>query len=167
MAEYQAKSVNSLTFDLTKDDRLVGQLSYKSWFRFDALMVLTNNETYQVEPKGFWGTTIELKSNERVLLQFSMNWSGDIVIETYTGDTEKGYVLKHKGFFKESFILAGPDGTELLVMKPDMKWTKMSYEYQIATSDDFESFPDKDMLLLISLHCANYYVSMMMGGMGM
>jgi hypothetical protein len=102
MAEYQAKSISSLKFELTQNDHLIGKLLYKSWFKFDASIVMANNANYQVEPKGFWGTTIEIKENEKVLLKFQMNWSGEIVIQSYSNDTEKGYVFKHRGLFKES-----------------------------------------------------------------
>jgi len=160
MAEYQAKPDDSLSFDLTQGDILIGKLSYKSWFSFNALIAMSNMASYQVEPKGFWGTTIEIKDRENVMLKFEMNWSGEIVIQTDSNDAEKGYIFKHRGFFKESFILANQEGIELLVMKPSLKWSKMSYEYQITTSDDFELFSDKDLLLMTSLHCANYYISM-------
>ena len=163
MTEYQAKSSNSLSFDLTKDDKLIGNLTYKNWFKFSAVIGIANNTTYEVEPKGFWGTTVEMKDKEKVLLKFSMNWSGEIVIQTYFNDSEIGYVFKHRGFFKESFILIDPEGTELLVMKPLFKWNSLQYEYQVTTSDIFETFSNKEILLLTSLHCANYYMSMMAG----
>jgi hypothetical protein len=161
MAEYQAKSSNSLSFDVTKDDKLIGKLSYKSWFKFNAVIEIANNsKNYQVEPKGFWGTTIELKDGERVLLKFKMNWNGEIVVQTYFNDLEQGYIFKARGVFKGSFILINQDGIELLVMKPHLKWNKMNYEYQITTSDSFETFSNKEILLMSSLHCANYYMSM-------
>lgn len=163
MTAYQAKSPNSLSFELTKDGNLIGSLIYKSWFKFNAVMEIANNATYQVEPKGFWGTTIELKDKEKVLLKFSMNWSGEIVIQTYFSDTEKGYIFKHRAVFKESFILLDQEGTELLVVKPLLQWKKMSYEYELTASAVFETFLHKEILLLTSLHCANYYMSMMSG----
>ena len=161
MTEYQAKSNNSLSFDVTKDDKLIGKLSYKSWFKFNAVIEIANNTNYQVEPKGFWGTTIELKDGEKVLLKFKMNWNGEIVVQTYFNDFEKGYIFKHRGVFKESFILIDQEGIELLVMKPHLRWNKMNYEYQITTSDTFETFSNKEVLLMTSLHCANYYMSIM------
>lgn len=162
MTEYQAKSSKSLSFDLTKDDRLIGQLIYESWFKFNSTLELANGPTYQIKPKGFWGTTIELKDGENVLLKFEMNWSGDIVLQTFFDEVEKGYVFKHRGIFKESFVLIDQDGNELLVAKPQIKWTKMNYEYQITTSDTFEALSHKEILLMTSVHCANYYMSMMM-----
>jgi hypothetical protein len=166
MTEYQVKLNNALSFDLTKDDKLVGKLSYKSWFGFTAAIEMANGSSYQFEPRGFWGTTIELKDAEKVLLTFDMNWNGEIVIQTKFNDIDKGYIFKHRGIFKDSFILTDQDGIELLVMKPHLKWSKMNYEYQITASDNFDSFSDKEILLMISLHCANYYMSMMMASIG-
>jgi len=160
MAEYQAKLNNSLSFGLTKGDELIGKLIYKSWFRFNALIEIANSLNYQVEPKGFWGTTIEIKDNDKVLLEFTMNWNGEVVIQTYFNNIEKGYIFKHQGIFKESYILTDQEGIELLTMKPHLKWKLMDYEYQIITSDSFESFPEREILLLTALHCANYYMSM-------
>lgn len=164
MTEYHAKSKNSLTFNVTKADQLIGKLSYKSWFKFNAVIELANNSTYQIEPKGFWGTTIEIKDGEKLLLNFKMNWNGEIVIQTYFNDFEKGYIFKHRGFFKESFILIDHEGIELLVMKPHLKWNTMNYQYHITTFEAFETLFNKEILLINSLHAANYYMSVMMAG---
>ncbi len=160
MAAYQAKSSNSLSFNVTKEDKLIEKLSYKSWFKFNAVIEISSTSRYQVEPKGFWGTTIELKDGEKVLLTFKMNWNGEIIVQTYFNNSEKDYIFKQGGIFNESFVLIDQEGIELLVMKPHLKWKKMNYEFQITTSDSFESFSNKEILLITSLHCANYYMSM-------
>lgn len=160
MAAYVAKANNTLSFDVLSNDKLIGSLLYKGWFKFDATIQIANNATYQVEPKGFLGTTIEVKATEGVLLKFKMSWNGDIAVQSYFSNIEKGYVFKHRGIFKEAFVLVDEEGVELLVMKPHLKWSKMNYEYQITSSDTFEAIADKEILLVTSLHCANYYMSM-------
>lgn len=160
MAEYYAKSSNSLSFELFDDDKLTGKITYTSWFSFNAEIELADHQSFQVEPKGFWGTTIELKDNEKVLLKFRMNWNGEIIIQTYFDGVKESFVCKHRGVFKDSFVLTDKEGIELLVMKPQFKWNLLNYEYQITTSDDFEKYSNKDILLLTSLHCVNYYMSM-------
>lgn len=161
MAEYYAKSSNSLSFEVTREERLIGKLIYTSWFKFNAVIEIAHGQTYQVEPKGFWGTTIELKDDERVLLKFRMNWNGEIVVQTYFDGIKNGYLFKHRGIFKESFVLTDQDGVELMIIKPHLKWTSMNYEYQINTSDAYETLPEKEIVLINALHCANYYMSMM------
>lgn len=161
MAEYQAKSSNSLSFEITKEDQLTGKITYSSWFKFDAVIEMADHKNYQIEPKGFWGTTIELKDGDRVLLKFRMNWNGEIIVQTYFDGIKDSFVFKHRGIFKDSFVLTDKIGTELLVMKPHFKWNSLNYEYQITTSEDFEDYNSKEILLLTSLHCANYYMSTM------
>lgn len=161
MAEYYAKSSNSLSFEVTKEETLIGKLTYTSWFKFNAVIEIAEGQSYQVEPKGFWGTTIELKDHERVLLKFRMNWNGEIVVQTYFDGIKNGYLFKHRGIFKESFVLTDQEGVELMIIKPHLKWTSLNYKYQITTSDAFETFPEKEIVLINALHCANYYMSMM------
>ncbi|AZA76112.1 hypothetical protein EG347_00490 [Chryseobacterium sp. G0186] len=165
MAEYQAKSSNSLSFDITREEKLIGKLTYTSWFKFNSVIEIADGQICQIEPKGFWGTTIELKDKDRVLLKFRMNWNGEIIVQTYFDGLKESYVFKHRGIFKESFVLTDKMGTELLVMKPSLRWNLMDYEYKITTSDAFEEVSHKDILLLNSLHCANYYMSMMMSSL--
>ncbi|MBW7674108.1 hypothetical protein [Chryseobacterium chendengshani] len=92
-----------------------------------------------------------------------MNWDSNILVHTYFDKIGKDYIFKHTGFFKESFVLTDQKGNELLRMKPNFKWNTLNYEYEIMTSDIFETFNEKNILLLNSLHCANYYMAMMMG----
>ncbi|MBV8325244.1 hypothetical protein [Chryseobacterium sp.] len=160
MPEYYAKLNDSLSFELTRDSLLMGRLIYESWFTFNAEIEI-KNRFYHVEPKGFWGTTIELKDNERVILKFRMNWNGEIVIQTYFDGIKEGYLFKHRGMFKESFVMISQQGEELFVMKPHLKWSALHYEYHITTTERFETFSNKEILLLNALHCANYYMSMM------
>ena len=138
---------------------MVGRLTSISWFSFNAFIELADNTNYQVESKGFFRKTIEVKDKDKVLLRFKMNWKREILIQTYLDNPEKGYILKRRGFLNESFLLINQDGIELLALKPHLKWSKMKYEYQITTSDHFEGYSNKELLLITSVHCANYYKS--------
>lgn len=163
--EYQAKSDKYFFFKLMQNGKSIGKLSYKSWFKFDAEIEFADQSKYKIEPKGFWGTTVELKDGAKVLLKFTMNWNGEIVIQTFFDEVEKDYIFRQKGVFKDSFIMTNPNGVELLAVKPDLKWFELNYEYQISTSDAFEELNHKDILLMNALHCANYFMTIMMSGM--
>lgn len=159
---YQAKSNNTLIFELTKDEKTIGKLAYKSWFKFSAEIDVLKAK-YQIEPKGFWGTTVEVKDGSTLLLKFAMNWNGNIIIQTYFDGVEKDYIFQHKGFFRESLVLVDQKGTELLIMKPNFQWRAINYQYEITTTEIFETLEEKNILLLNTLHCANYFMAMMMG----
>ncbi len=164
MTSYHAKSNNALSFEVTKEEQLIGTLTYKSWFQSAAAISLADHTTYQVAPKGFWGTTIELRDGERVLLHFKMGWNGTIIIQTYFNGLKQDYIFKRSGFFKGIFILADQEGTEILTMTPDLKWNTLKYEYRITTADTFDVLEDKEILLMNAVHCANYFMAMMMTG---
>ena len=98
----------------------------------------------------------------RNYLQLEKKYSPHTV-NAYLNDVEKNYTFSHKVFFRESFVLTDEKGSELLMMKPSIQWRSLIYEYQMTTSEILETFDEKNILLFISLHCANYYMSMMMG----
>ncbi len=163
MAEYDAKSTSHLSFEVsevTQNQHLVGTLSYKGWFRSGAVIEMPDHFLYQVEANGFWGTVMEMKDGDKVLARFEMNWRGNMMLQTYFAGIEKDYIFRQRGIFKGTFILEDEDKSELVVMKPNMKWRSMNYEYRMTTSENFEAFADKSRLLMICLHCANYYMSM-------
>ncbi|MBS1746376.1 MAG: hypothetical protein JST21_09435 [Bacteroidetes bacterium] len=159
MTEYIVKSTDTLSFVFVKGEDIVGKLTYKNWFSFKAKLELNNNHLYQMEPKGFWGTTIELKENDNTILNFKMNWNGNIVIHSVIANPEQDFVFRHRGVLKDSFVLLNKDDVELLVVKPDFKWNKFNYEYKITSSGYFDSFKNQDILLATTIHCANYYMA--------
>lgn len=50
--DYQAISTNSLYFEISNKEQVIGQLIYKNWFKFNAEINILNSK-YQIEPKGF------------------------------------------------------------------------------------------------------------------
>ena len=160
MKEYKVNSKDTKSFYLLQDGLEIGSLVYEKWFSFKAEMNLQKKDTFQIEPKGFWGTTIELKQHGKVLLNFKLNWNGNIIISTQFDSNEKGYVLKQKGILKTTYVLLDTKEEELLSIEPDFKWNKFNYDYNILTSETFESLNHRDMLLLTAIHCINYYMAL-------
>ncbi|MCB2409098.1 hypothetical protein [Hymenobacter lucidus] len=160
MAEYQATATDTKVFQLLSEETVVGMLQYTEWYTFKAAAALADGSSFQITPKGFWGTTIELKDQDKVLLSFKMNWDGSIIIKSRLTADGRAFVVKSKGTFKQSFVLLDKDGQELVVVKPGYKWNKISPEYQISTTDSFEELAAKHLLLLTTVHCINYYMTM-------
>ena len=104
MAQYKANSTNSQNFDLTSGNKKLGELTYKKWYSFNAEIVMANGTKFQLEPKGFWDSKIELKDESKVLLEFRMGWKG-IIIKTLFNNQEETYLLKLKGLLSNKFIL--------------------------------------------------------------
>jgi hypothetical protein len=158
MGQYKANATNSKNFSLTFENQIIGELIYKEWYSFNAEILLSNGAKYQLESKGFWNSIIELKDDTKTLLEFKMGWKG-IIIKTFFNDKENTFLLKLNGLLSSKFVLIDTDKTELLVAETDFKWNKLNYDYNIETTQDFDNFYKKELLLLSILHCINYYIT--------
>jgi protease II len=158
MGQYKVNSLNSKSFILTIENTKIGELNYTEWYSFKAEIKLADNSIYQLEPKGFWDSKIELKKAEKTLLEFKMGWKG-IVIKTNFNENEKNYLLKLKGLLSNKFILIDAEENEILAVDTDFKWNKFNFDYTIETSTEFDTMENKELMLLTILHCVNYYLT--------
>ena len=163
MAQYQANSRNTQNFSLTLGNQKIGELIYSKWYSFKAEIVLADDTKYQLEPKGFWDSKIELKDNEKTLLDFKLGWKG-IVIKSFLDNQEQTYLLKLKSLLSYKFMLIDTNNDVLMAAETHFKWNKFSYDYSIETSPVFEHFDNKELLLLTILHCINYYMTVNVSG---
>ena len=155
------ESAEKRTFHLREGSAELGTLTYTDWFSFKADIHIKNGAAYAILPKGFWGTTIEVKQNENVLLSFRMHWNGNIIIDDQHTDHPKDYVFKMKGFLKSAYVLQDKDGVELLAVQPDFSWSKLHYNHRVETADTYGDTEFDNLLVLVTIHCTNYYMTMM------
>ena len=158
MSNYKANSTNSLNFELTYNNKKIGELIYGKWYSFNANIHLFNGDKLKLEPKGFWNSKVELKNTENILLEFKMGWNG-IIIKTFFNNKEENYLLTQKGLLSNKFILLDTEKNEILVAESNFKWKNLNYDYNIETSQKFDNTPNKDILILTILHCINYYIT--------
>ena len=158
MAIYKANSTNAHNFSLTLDNQAIGELIYKKWYSFDAEIQMAGGKKYQLEPKGFWASKIELKDETQILLEFKMGWNG-IIIKTLFNNKEETYLLKLKGLLSANFVLLDTEKVELMAAEANFKWSTFNYDYNIETSEKFDNLDNRALLLLTILHCINYYMT--------
>jgi hypothetical protein len=158
MGQYKANSINSQNFNLTFDNQKIGELIYEKWYSFNAEILMSDGAKYQLEPKGFWDSKIELKDGTKALLEFKMGWKG-IIIKTFFDNKEDTFLLKLNGLLSSKFVLIDTDKRELMVAETDFKWNKLNYDYNIETTQNFDKFDNKELLILTILHCINYYMA--------
>ncbi len=156
MGHYKVNSTNSRNFSLTKNNAVIGELTYSKWYSFNAEIALADQSIYTLEPKGFWDSKIELKKEGKALLYFAMGWKGIVV---HFIDSEEKFLLKPKGLLSSKYILVDTNETELLTVEPDFKWNKLSLDFNIETSTEFDNFEKNEVLLLTTIHGVNYYMA--------
>lgn len=163
MGHYQATSKNSKNFSLSNDNVHVGELIYPKWYTFNAEIVLHDNSKYNLVSTGFWDAKIELKQGDVTLLNFKMGWKG-IQINTFFDGKSNNFLLQSRGLLKSKYVLIDINAKELLAVESDFQWNKLHYDYNIETSEAFDDFKNKELILLTLLHCINYNMNMMTAG---
>lgn len=159
MPEYNVLATGSKEFQLLADGQVLGHLHYPEWFSLKAVITLPDGSSFPIEPRGFWGTTIELKSEQQVLLTFKMHWDGKIILKSKL-DGSRALVFKNKSVLKGTYELQDKDKQELLLVQPNFQWRQLNHNYTITTTELLEEFRAKELLLLTTVHCANYYMTM-------
>ena len=158
MANYKANATDSKNFRLTSNSHKIGELTYGKWYSFKAYFRLSDGKKYNLEPKGFWQSKIELTDGRQVLLEFKMGWKG-ILINTFFEESEKCYLLRVKSVFSNQFVLLDTDQEELLIAKTDLKWNRLNFDFEIETTPKFDEFEHKELLVMTILHCVNYFMT--------
>ena len=46
-----------------------------------------------------------------------------------------------------------------MAAETSFKWSKLNFDYNIETTQVFDKFENKELLLLTILHCINYYIT--------
>lgn len=153
--EYTAKSQN-LSFEIKKENQVLGKINYGNWFKLNAEIEISGKK-FQVEPKGFFKSGIEIKEGSKVLVTIEMKWNGDVIIKTKFNNNEE-FTVRHSGFFKEKFTMRNHKNEENLVLNTIYHWKAMIYTYQIKSTENFEMLENRDLLIFSAVHAANYYM---------
>ncbi len=152
----KAECVNQQLFQLSDNDEFLGKVVYKSLFSYDAEIVLTNAESYTVESRGFFGTSIVVTKNGTEIAELRMNLKGQIVISMNNGEE---LLFKNTTIFSNQFAIENKEGEKIIQYKPALNWSKFNYNYTIM--DELKS--ENTLLILIGLYASNYYIAVMSG----
>ena len=144
------------TFQLIDNGRLLGQLTYKNLFSYNAEITLTNSDCYEIKPVGFFGTSIIVTKNETEIANLQMNWKGQIVVTFQDGQE---FVFKAKGTFYNKYIIENKDEEKLLQFDPKFNWSKFDYNYDIT----YDKKPQDILLVLLGVYASNYFIASMSG----
>src|SRR5690606_3863328 len=124
----EAKSTDKKTFQLTENGLLLGELLYENMFFLKAEIKLANLEHYEINPVGFFGTSISITKEGTEIANLKMNWRGQIVI-TYQDEEE--FVLKAKGMLQDNYILENKHQEKLIEFDPTFNWKNFDYKFSI------------------------------------
>ena len=98
----KVECTDNKTFQLIENGRLLGQLTYKNLFSYNAEIALPNSDCFEIKPAGFFGTSIIVSKNEAEIANLQMNWKGQIVVAFHDGQE---FVFKAKGGFHSRYVI--------------------------------------------------------------
>lgn len=122
----------------------LGTMEMKFFFTFRSEIKLKDGKTYQIEPKGFWGTEFQLLEGDNELMHFKFDWAGRIKINTAQGVE---YHVKRQNIFNPHYVLFDDTDTEMVILNPHYEWTKFKMNYDIDVNP---SFTEVSPLLLLA-----------------
>lgn len=157
MAQYTATSVGTRSLQLFDYRQLfLAELIYPKWYSFHATIQMPQQKSYQLVLSGFWQSTIQLKDEDQVLLEFSLEWKG-ILFRMLNDAHQRQYLLKLKSFTSGQYIMQDLSANELFTITFDFKWRQLKFDYRIESTLTFERLDQKELILLSALHAVNYY----------
>jgi len=142
--------INRKTYQLTKNEQVLGQLTYKNSLSNKAEITLIDSAIYKIKPAGFFKPHVIVTKNEIEIAKLKMNWKGQLVISL---QFEREFFLKSKGFFHNKYIIENKDGEKIIQLEPKFNWSKFCYNYDISYNNQSQD----NFFILLAVYCINYY----------
>ncbi|MDD7885483.1 aminotransferase [Flavivirga sp. 57AJ16] len=146
------------------DNNRLLELIYSNWFSSNAKTVFNSNNI-EIKPKNIWASKFDIITNGSDKGDISFNWKGNIIIRLENKNkTDNQFLLKAIGLWKLGFELLDQKENKILFLKPNFKWTKFSYDYEVLLEDNIVPNNEIIELLIYSGFSANLYMTRMMAG---
>ena len=155
-----ANSKDRKTFQLSDNDQLLGELMYDTPFYLKAEIKMPNTETYKLEPVGFFGTNVAVTKDGNKIASLFMSWNGKIMI---IFQDEREYALKLSGLFQNQMILENKYQEKVFQLEPKFNWRDFYRTYDIDYDITNANEPKDNLLLLLGLYAANYFIATISG----
>ncbi len=141
-------------FKIEIDDKEFLELSYKNWFSSNAKTKFNDTEI-EIKPKNIWNTTFDIFHDGKDVGDITFNWMSNAVIDI----NENKYLLKAIGFLNFQFELIDENQDRIFLIKPNLNWKKMKYDYDIKVIAENEDFNKLIELLIYVGFGANLHMT--------
>ena len=155
-----ANSKDRKTFLLSDNGQILGELNYETPFYLKAEIKIPNTKTYKLAPEGFFGTSVAVTKDGNKIASLSMSWNGKIII---TFQDEREYALKLSGLFQSQMILENKNQDKVIQFEPKFNWRDFYCKYVITYDGTNEKEPKDNLLLLLGVYAANYFIATISG----
>lgn len=134
------------------------KLKYENWFSSKA-NAQTSEHQYIIKSRNIWWTKFDVFREGRDIGDLSFNWKGNVVIRLLDKrNMQRVFILRGKGIWGAMVQLVDENSKQIFSLKPDFKWSKFNYSYELDLEPDID--PDIDIVEL--LICCGYAVNLYM-----
>jgi len=132
-------------FKIINNNHELLELKYKNWFSSKAKTKLNNTEI-EIKPKNLWNTSFDIYHNGIDVGDITFNWKTNAII---TINDDK-YLFKAIGLWNLKFELVNENEDRIFLIKPNYKWKKMKYDYEIEIiSDTYKLYKLTELLIYV------------------
>lgn len=132
-------------FNILNNDIKLLELKYKNWFSSTAKTEFNNLEI-EIKPKNIWNTSFDIYHNGIDVGDITFNWKSNAIITI----NEDKYLFKAIGLWDLKFELLNENEDRIFLIKPNYKWKKLKYDYEIElTSETYELNRQIELLIYV------------------
>jgi hypothetical protein len=120
----------------------IGTIIYGQWRQAKARVEVADANIYEMEPSGFWRTSIYISKNGMPYGEVKNRW-GDMTITIESGQS---FTFRRKGFWNVVYVLRSATGeTDLATVRSDFSWRTFGFNYEV----EIDSIGDRELNLFM------------------
>lgn len=132
-------------FKIEDCEKGILELAYRNWFSSTAKTTFNGTEI-EIKPKNIWNTSFDIFHDKEDIGDISFNWKSNAII---TINNEK-FLLKAIGVWGLKFEFVNENQERMLLIKPNWKWNKIKYDYDVEIiSGNYDSKKIIELLIYI------------------
>ena len=144
-------------FVITKEGSELLKVRYDNWFSSRA-KTNYNGRNIVIKPKNIWCSKFDVFIDDNDVGDLLFNWKGEIIIRVLRKKSEKSYLLRSKGFWKQTFELMDESNNLVLRLGPKMK-SNGNFDYVVDRKASYIKEEEWVELLIFCGFAANLYLS--------
>lgn len=152
----KVKSTNSKTFQLIKNQTILGEIIYQNLF-YPKAEIHLNETQYKIAPVGLFGKSISVTKNNNPIASLYLSWSGTIVMAFQDGEE---FIVKSSGMFSNTYTVENQNKEKLVQLEAKFNLSELHYAYSINQNSLHR---ENTLFLLLAVYSANFFIATMSG----
>lgn len=152
--QYLVIAKNYKKLILSKEESIVAEMSYKSWYNYSTPdFKIKNGGNYSIEKPSIWKLDFKIKKSTNLLFEFNFSWNTAVTIISHENGATKRLQLKRKSRWKSNYILSDDSNHQLCTISSEFSWKTWKTNYSISESVTNPISEHKEILYLSIIHC--------------